>query len=291
MKRRDSFSALALVAGTIGADAAPVFSGADRAGNHGRASRLGIGVGRPRIIVSLTGADRAGMVAQARRIVGRADVDIVELRMDHLAAPGDADALAGTVAAVAGLIEDRPLLATFRSRREGGERQLSPQGYAALYRAVLPTGLAAGFDLEQAMLADDSVAALMAQAQAAGIAVIVSHHDFGGTPSVDEMLATLRRQHASGADICKMAVMPHDAGDVLRLLDATRRMRTLEPSRPLITMAMGGLGAVSRMAGEVFGSAASFGALGGGSAPGQIEVAELRAGIDTLAGALGGGRT
>ncbi len=42
--------------------------------------------------------------------------------------------------------------------------------------------------------------------------------------------------------------------------------------RPLITMAMGGLGAVTRMSGEIFGSNLTFGTLGEASAPGQLEV-------------------
>ncbi|MFZ0446775.1 MAG: type I 3-dehydroquinate dehydratase, partial [Bacillus sp. (in: firmicutes)] len=46
--------------------------------------------------------------------------------------------------------------------------------------------------------------------------------------------------------------------------------------RPLITMSMGGTGVISRLAGEVFGSAFTFGAGKEASAPGQVPVAELR---------------
>jgi 3-dehydroquinate dehydratase I len=47
-------------------------------------------------------------------------------------------------------------------------------------------------------------------------------------------------------------------------------------------MSMGGIGLVSRLAGEVFGSAATFGAGDQVSAPGQIPVPELRRALETL---------
>jgi len=87
---------------------------------------------------------------------------------------------------------------------------------------------------------------------------------------------------ALGADICKIAVMPRSAADVLTLLDATRIMHEEYADRPLITMSMGGLGVVSRIAGQVFGSAATFGMVGTASAPGQVDASELRALLDVL---------
>ena len=44
---------------------------------------------------------------------------------------------------------------------------------------------------------------------------------------------------------------------------------------PFITMSMGGTGVISRLAGEVFGSAFTFGAGKEAIAPGQIPVGEL----------------
>lgn len=41
-------------------------------------------------------------------------------------------------------------------------------------------------------------------------------------------------------------------------------------------MAMGDLGKVSRIAGQVFGSSLSFGAVGQTSAPGQLSISDLR---------------
>ena len=77
--------------------------------------------------------------------------------------------------------------------------------------------------------------------------------------------------------------MPQSAADVLTLLSATETMQRCHARRPLITMAMGRLGMVSRLAGEVFGSAVSFGAAGQASAPGQIDAGDLRFILQVLA--------
>lgn len=51
---------------------------------------------------------------------------------------------------------------------------------------------------------------------------------------------------------------------------------------PFITMSMGGTGVISRLAGEVFGSAFTFGAGKEAIAPGQIPVGELRRVLEIL---------
>ena len=56
--------------------------------------------------------------------------------------------------------------------------------------------------------------------------------------------------------------------------------------RPIITMSMGSLGVITRMAGEVFGSSMTFGAVGQVSAPGQIPVEKLQAAMAILHEAL-----
>ncbi len=95
------------------------------------------------------------------------------------------------------------------------------------------------------------------------------------------MTARLRRMEALGADIAKLAVMPQTPEDVLTLLSATGEV-SATAARPVVTMSMGRLGAVSRIAGEVFGSALTFGAVGQSSAPGQLEAAALAKALSLL---------
>ena len=77
------------------------------------------------------------------------------------------------------------------------------------------------------------------------------------------------------ADIPKIAVMPQNKKDVLTLLSATEEMVSEYADRPIITMSMAGTGLISRLCGEVFGSALTFGAVGKVSAPGQMGIEDL----------------
>ena len=93
-----------------------------------------------------------------------------------------------------------------------------------------------------------------------------------------------QRMAELGCDIAKIAVMPQTPRDVLTLLSATEQMHTSHPEIPIITMSMGQLGLVSRLCGEVFGSALTFGAAGQASAPGQAPVQALRQVLNLLHG-------
>ena len=78
-----------------------------------------------------------------------------------------------------------------------------------------------------------------------------------------------------GADIAKIAVMPRRPEDVAVLLGVTSEAVEMM-SCPVMTMSMGGQGVISRMAGQIFGSAVTFGTVGQASAPGQIPLDRLK---------------
>ncbi|MET0531488.1 MAG: type I 3-dehydroquinate dehydratase [Microvirga sp.] len=292
LKRRDILLA-SLGAATLLTMPDQGLAGSGQAGSsaHGtlRVKNLVIGEGRPKIIVSITGASQDAMLEQARSLARLRDVDIVEFRVDHLDQALNPTEVAAIATLVASAIGGKPLLTTFRTKREGGEKAIDGAHYAAIYDALLGTKAADLLDLELAMLEAKPVSFVQKRARAAGVPVLLSHHDFSGTPPVERMLAILAEEADKGADICKLAVMPKNADDVIRLLDATCRMRAKHPDRPLLTMAMGGLGAVTRISGEIFGAAATFGKVGGSSAPGQLDVADVKSVIDTLGRALEAG--
>ncbi|MBO9570191.1 MAG: type I 3-dehydroquinate dehydratase [Cellulomonas iranensis] len=253
--------------------------------NDGRLRLRGttLGSGVPKVCVPVVAATPDAAVADVRALpTGVADV--VELRLDHLVgAAGDPAVARHAVRAVrAALPPDVPLLATFRSAREGGAQPADDDAYTGVVRAALAADGADAVDVE---LAARDAAALVADAHGAGLAVVVSQHDFAATPPADDLVATLRRQRDLGADVCKVAVTPHDADDVLTLLTATRAFAR-DADRPVVTIAMGGLGVVTRVAGEVFGSAMTFGTVGAASAPGQVDAVRLRAAMGLLHDAL-----
>ena len=92
----------------------------------------------------------------------------------------------------------------------------------------------------------------------------------------DELTRRMILMDEMGADILKIAVMPKSTTDVLELLLATEEMGRLYSDKPVITMSMGPLGLISRLAGETFGSALTFGAGEKASAPGQIPAKQLK---------------
>ena len=108
--------------------------------------------------------------------------------------------------------------------------------------------------------------------------VVASNHHFHETPDVEAMLGILREMDQKGADILKLAVMPQCEEEVYTLLQATVKMKK-ETEKPVITMSMGKTGVLSRLCGEVTGSAVTFAAGIRASAPGQIPVKRMR---DTL---------
>ena len=241
-----------------------------------------IGAGRPKVIVPLTGGTVEELLAEAAAVVA-AGPDVVEWRVDHLdggRATPESAAAAGT--ALRGALGDLPLLVTIRTAHEGGVADVDDAGYVAVYRAVLATGAADLLDVEL-MREPDTVRTLVDLAHAAGAAVVASNHDFDATPAREEIVRRLLLMAERGADVLKIAVMPRDPGDVLTLLAATweTAQRT---DRPLITMSMSGAGVASRVAGGVFGSAATFGMVGRASAPGQVELGALRAALDVVHG-------
>lgn len=241
-----------------------------------------IGTGRPKVIVPLTGSTVDELLAQAAAVVAAAP-DVVEWRVDHLGAggatPGQAAAAALSLRTALG---DLPLLVTIRTTAEGGLADVSDDAYVAVYRAVLGTGTADLLDVE-VMRGEECVRTLVDLAHAAGVAVVASNHDFDATPAREEIVRRLLLMAERGADVLKIAVMPRDPGDVLTLLAATWET-SQRTGRPLITMSMAGTGVASRIAGGVFGSAATFGMVGRASAPGQVEVGALRAALDLVHG-------
>lgn len=226
---------------------------------------------RPAILVPLFAADPETLCRQAETAQAAPEADVVELRLDALP-PAQ---YAATVEAVRKLVQ-KPLLATVRTRTEGGEAELQGRAYADACAALLdlpqrPDLLDVEFCLPEPLRAD-----LTAKAKAAGVAVVYSAHRFDLTPPTDEMTDLLCAMADTGADIAKLAVMPHTAADAARLLQATAQAAERCPHTPLLTMSMGALGAVTRFCGGAFGSAATFGTLQVASAPGQPPAAQLR---------------
>ncbi len=235
---------------------------------------LEIGSGIPKICVPITGTTEEEIQKAAEAAVG-SPADVVEWRADWYEDIFDIGKTEETLKKVRDILGEAPLLFTFRTAQEGGEKSIAPDEYVKLNQRASRTGLIDLVDAEMSA-GDSEVKSIINTAREYGVKVIVSYHDFHKTPEKDEIVSRLCRMQELGADILKIAVMPQSRKDVLALLEATEEMTAEHADRPVITMSMSGQGVISRLCGEVFGSALTFGTAGKASAPGQMEAEELR---------------
>lgn len=233
-----------------------------------------LGEGSPKIIVPMVGQTEAELVLEAQQLT-TIDCDLVEWRIDFYEGVKRPQQVAKLSNELANILGEKPLLITFRTKKEGGELELSEEAYFELYQTVIQEGSLDLLDVELFMEAT-AVRETIKLAHAHQIKVVMCNHDFNQTPAKAEIIRRLCTMQEQQADVCKIAVMPQTPADVLTLLEATEEMTRCYADRPIVTMSMGQLGMVSRMCGELTGSAMTFGAAKKASAPGQIPVGELR---------------
>lgn len=233
-----------------------------------------IGGGMPKICVPIVGKTEEEILAAAAEL-SSSPADVVEWRIDWFDGVFDRGRLKAAMEKLRAVLGAMPLLVTFRTASEGGEKSIKKDDYVELNCDVASWGLAELIDAE-AFTGEPEVKKIVAEAHRHGVKVVASNHDFSGTPAKEELVRRLRSMQELGADIPKLAVTPRCPADVLTLLSATEEMASNYADRPIITMSMKGTGLVSRLCGEVFGSALTFGAVGRTSAPGQIDAGELK---------------
>jgi 3-dehydroquinate dehydratase I len=239
-----------------------------------------IGSGRfPAICAPLVGRTAGALLAEVAATAAKKP-DLLEWRVDffeEIADTAQVVELAARIKKTAGI----PLLFTRRSMREGGERiGLSEEQVVTLYRAICASRHADLIDFE---MGNDPghVRYVREIAKAHGIELILSFHDFERTPGADRLNQRFAQAQRLGADVAKVAVMPRSMEDVLTLLTATlHASRTLDI--PVVSMSMGDLGSMTRLCGCAFGSAMTFAAGQGSSAPGQMPIEDVVAGLALL---------
>lgn len=241
--------------------------------NTVKVRNIEIGAGIPKICVPIVGVTREEILAAAENIKST-KADVVEWRVDWYEDIFDFTKTEATMQALREVLGEMPILFTFRTSKEGGEKAIETEAYVELNQNAAKTGLVDLVDVE-AFTGDDVVKAVVETAHENGVKVIASNHDFHKTPAKEEIVSRLRKMQELGADIPKIAVMPQNKKDVLTLLAATEEMVSEYADCPIITMSMSGTGVISRLCGEVFGSALTFGAVGKVSAPGQMGIEDL----------------
>lgn len=214
--------------------------------------------------MSVAAADAASVIARVRPVQSLADV--VEIRLDAMLE-------ARIDPCVAAL--DLPLLVTNRPQWEGGHFADSEDDRVDQLCAAVRAG-ARYADIE---LRTDAAlrSRLIDVARDCSARVIVSSHDFTGTPPAALLRATLQQMVASGAHMGKIVTTATNADEALRVLAVQGEAKTLH--FPLSAFAMGEPGRITRLASLYLGGAMTYASLDEhqATAPGQLSVCHLRA--------------
>jgi 3-dehydroquinate dehydratase-1 len=186
----------------------------------------------------------------------RMEADLVELRLDRLEEEPDWERLLG------GRL---PVILTHRPEREGGffrgkEGERVKRLLEGVERGVPCLDLE--FSTPTRLRRE-----ILSEARRRGTSVILSHHDFSGTPPLPHLLRRVGEMEREG-DLVKVVTLARSTEEVLRLLELYGR----DSSVPLISFAMGEVGALSRILSALLGSPLVYASVEKPTAPGQMDV-------------------
>ncbi|SMG15813.1 type I 3-dehydroquinate dehydratase [Dethiosulfovibrio salsuginis] len=235
----------------------------------------------PLICVPLVGATSEVVMGEVSNLPP--GVDVVEIRIDGWDEVEDLDLSVGFIREIRSAIGDMPVILTCRGHWEGGIKEVAESVKDRIYSMAIEEKLVDFVDKELSY-GYEKLAKLKASAQAHGVGLIVSFHDFERTPSPSFIYSQMVTQIRFGADVAKVALMPRSEEDVLKVFEATLAIRRDFPHIPLITMSMGALGQVSRLVGGLYGSDLTFAVGGAPSAPGQPSVDAVRTAFGLIYG-------
>ena len=231
-------------------------------------------------IVPITAKTKEQAIAQAKVIAANQDADLAEFRIDLLEFAADSKQVIALGHELKKVLGTKPMIATIRTHNEGGKLTISDADYGKTYQAYLKQSFMDMLDVE--MFRDQQVVKNTVKlAHDKKVLIVMSNHDFKQTPSEDEIVKRLLKQDELGADILKIAVMPQSKQDVFTLMNAKLKV-SQQSKKPLLTMSMGKLGTISRIATANMGGSFSFGMIGEASAPGQIDVTQLKQFLKTV---------
>jgi len=176
------------------------------------------------------------------------DADMVELRLDGVADPDIAGALAG---------RRLPIVVTCRPTWEGGLFDGSEEERQKLLEEALRQG-AEYVDVEHQSRFSDAMIAKC------GDRILLSMHDFDGVPR--DLNKRVRNMRSSGAGIIKIAVATKNLRDTFPLRD-------IATEDPAVVVGMGPSGLPTRVLASRFESCWTYS--GNGFAPGQISTSRI----------------
>lgn len=217
----------------------------------------------PAVCGAVIGQNIETMRASVARAIDQG-ADLIELRIDGLHDSTGWEKL---------LPVKVPVILTNRPEREGGGFKGDENKRVEVLLQSIARGVSC-IDIEFST-PEPLRERVMSQAKKSGIAVLMSHHDFSLTPSIEVLTDMAKRLVGAGCDLAKIVTFAGDRKDALRILDFLAQVQD-EVAVPLIAFAMGDAGRITRIAAPVFGSPIVYAAAGEATAPGQFDVATMK---------------
>ena len=242
-----------------------------------------IGEGKPKICVPLVSSDFEALEQECASLAS-VPLDMLEWRVDYLMnrdgfhGPSDLDRACRIIR---NHFKDTPLLSTVRTKGQCGVHDMEEDTYFSILSLLLSSRWADVLDVEYGHDPMDTKV-LMAKAREKKIPLLMSFHSFHRALPEDEITDTLEAMAAFHPDILKIAVMPETPADAAALISAAAKRMTRFPETPVVTIAMGPLGVLTRAAGNRMGGPLTFAAGKEASAPGQLTAAEMKQVLDVL---------
>lgn len=192
------------------------------------------------------------------------EADILEIRLDLL----DLDFIKNNLSKILNEL-NKSLLFTYRNPKDSSEKSNTQIHYADISELLSEFNSDKNYldiELDQEKSIFDPIL------DSAKFRIIYSYHDFKKSLSKEEMLDWISKKNRDNC-IYKFAVMPQSIEDLEKFL---KDLKEVSLHYPLIGIAMGKIGAFSRIFGDFFGSLATYCCVGTPRAPGQVDVFEFQ---------------
>ena len=240
--------------------------------------------GRPKVAVSLNGTTHEEIINQCKESMD--SCDLFEWRVDYyLEKVEDIErklASDEVHAEIIRILDDidyvtngKPVLFTVRSKSQGGRGTLSKAQVYDLNSLAAQSQLVKMVDVE---LFDDNnklnkleMTNHVDEIHSFGCKVVISFHDFKSMPRNEEIVNIVEVMRNFGADISKVAAFAHNKKDAVNMIKCSNAL-TQGDKGPVILIAMGKNGLITRVIGGQYGSVITFATLDEMTANGQMYV-------------------
>lgn len=206
-----------------------------------------------------------------------AGCDFLEWRRDHfmkgeILSPTDEEDF---LKKIKKRIKNQGFIYTYRSHQEGGAWETSDLVRIEAIKAAVASGAVDYVDVELKSNPEFLIQVKDAL-KSSNTQLILSHHNFNNTPSAKEIEDIFDEMEALGGDVLKLAVMPNSEEELRRLIRIGLNYDNKGSESPVIVIAMGSLGGITRVVPELSGGSLTYVAGRGKTAPGQLSLEEIQ---------------